>query len=408
MLFFCMAWRNVWRNKRRSLLTVTAITLGLAFNIFMRGIGDGFHEQMVDNSVRAEIGHIEVHRVGYHSDPGLNKMLPDPERVTRAIQSLPDLRGYSMRILGGGLASTADNSSGVEVLGVDPVQERTVTTIQNAMVQGNYLSNEMQRSILIGDKLAAHLKVGLSDKVVLMVQAADGSMGAQLFRVVGIFRSGAPEMDNGVVFVLRSDAANLFSMGDRISEAAILLGTSHHVAADLQTLKNALAGQPVEVLPWWQVEPFLQQFITLDDAFFYIIVLILFVVISIGILNTIMMSIFERVREFGVMMALGTKPRQIVLLVVEEACALGLVGLAAGSFLGAAATLYFAKVGINLSSFSEGAAAIGITSSRVYPELSAANLLYSNFAVLVVVLLVSLYPAVHASALRPVEAIRHV
>ena len=241
-----------------------------------------------------------------------------------------------------------------------------------------------------------------------MVQAADGSMGAQLFRIGGIFRSGAPEMDNGVVFVLRSDAANLFATGDRITEAAILLGNSRHVAADLQTLKNTLAGEPVEVLPWWQIEPFLQQFITLDDAFFYVIVLILFVVISIGILNTIMMSIFERVREFGVMMALGVKPRQIVRLVVEEALALGLIGVAIGSLLGSAATLYFAREGINLSSFSEGAAAIGITSSRFYSELTVANLLYSNLAVLAVVMLVSLYPAIHASALRPVEAIRHV
>lgn len=408
MIFFGMAWRNVGRNRRRSVLTVSTIALGLAFNIFMRGIGDGFHEQMVDNSVRAEIGHIEIHRAGYHDDPGLNKSLPDPEDVQHAIQSLPGVRGYSLRVLGGGLASTADNSSGVEILGVDPDQERTVTTIQNRIVQGAYLSNKTERPILIGDRLAAHLKAALDDKIVLMVQAADGSMGAQLFRVTGIFRSGSPEMDLGVVFLLRSDAANLFALGDRISEATILLDTSRQVPTALQSLKRDLLGAPVEILPWWQVEPFLQQFIQLDDAFFYIIVLILFIVISVGILNTIMMSIFERVREFGVMMALGTKPRQIVRLVMEEALTMGLVGILAGSLLGSAATLYFARAGINLSAFSAGAAALGITTSRVFSELTVANLIYSNLAVLVVVLLVSLYPALHAAALRPVEAIRHV
>lgn len=409
MLFFSMAWRNIWRNRRRSLLTVGAIALGLAFIIFMRGIGDGFHDQMVDNSVRAEIGHIQIHRSGYRDDPGLNKTLPDPERVTQAIRSLPGLRGYSLRVLGSGLASTADNSSGVQILGVDPTQEQTVTTIQNAIVQGRYLSADgAQRPILIGERLAAHLKVSLDDKVVLLVQAADGSMGAQLFRVCGIFRSGSPEMDDGVVFILRPDAQALFSLGDRITEAALLLRSSREVPADLETLKADLTGVPVEILPWWQVEPFLQQFIQIDDAFFYIIVLIFFIVISIGILNTIMMSIFERVREFGVMMALGTKPRQIIKLVVEEALALGLVGVVAGSLIGSALTQYFARRGIDLSSFSAGAAALGITSSRVFSELTVANLLYSNLAVFVLVILVALYPAFYAAKLRPVEAIRHV
>ena len=408
MLFFAIAWRNVWRNRRRSLLTVSAIALGLAFNIFMRSVGDGFHEQMIDNSVRSEIGHIQIHRAGYHDNPGLNKTLPDPQAVAHAIQSLPGLRGYSLRVLGDGLASTADNSGGVQILGVDPAQERTVTTIQRAIIKGSYLSASVQRPILIGDRLAAHLKAGLGDKIVIMVQAADGSMGAQLFRVQGIFRSGSPEMDNGVVFILRSDAQDLFVLHHRVSEAAILLGNSRQVAPAVASLRAALAHQPVEILPWWKVEPFLQQFIQLDDGFFYIIVLILFVVISIGILNTIMMSIFERVREFGVMMALGMKPRQVVRLVVFEALALGLIGIAAGTLIGSAASLYFAHDGIDLTSFAAGAAALGITSSRVYSVLTVANVVYSNLAILAVVLLVSLYPAVHASHLRPVEAIRHV
>jgi putative ABC transport system permease protein len=195
---------------------------------------------------------------------------------------------------------------------------------------------------------------------------------------------------------------------DRITEAAILLDSSRAVPAAQQTLERELAGKNVEVLTWYQVEPFLLQFIQLDDAFFYIIVVFFFVVISIGILNTIMMSVFERVREFGVMMALGTKPRQIVKLVVEEAFVLGLVGVLIGSAIGVTASVYYAAAGMNLSSWSEGAAALGMTSTVVYTKLTAANLFFSNFAVLAVVMLVGLYPALYAARLRPVEAIRHV
>ena len=408
MLFFNMAWRNVWRNRRRSLLTVMAISLGLGFNIFMRAIGDGFHEQMVDNSVRSHIGHLVVHHFGYHDDPGINKTLPDPRQVTRAIQSLPDLRAYSLRVLGDGLASTAENSAGVAIVGINPAMERKVTTISRGIVKGHYLREGEVRPVLIGARLAVNLKAGIGDKVVLLVQAADGSMGANLFRVVGIFRSGAPELDSGMAFILRKDAQELFSLQNRETEAVVLLNSSLGVPAAQQSLQSKLAGKDVEVLTWYQVEPFLLQFIQLDDAFFYIIVIIFFVVISIGILNTIMMSVFERVREFGVMMALGTKPRQIVKMVVEEAFVLALVGAVIGSAIGISSSLYFATAGMNLSSWAEGAAALGMTSTVVYTRLTAANVVISNLAVLVVVVLVGLYPALHASRLRPVEAIRHV
>jgi putative ABC transport system permease protein len=408
MLLFRMAWRNVWRNRRRSLLTVMAIGLGLAFNIFLRGITDGWHDEMVDNSVRAEIGHIQIHRAGYRAQPSINKTLPDADKVEHAVRNLPGVVGSSFRVIGSGLVSTADNSSGVEILGVDPSQEQTVTTIQRTIVKGTYLVTDAERPILIGESLANRLKASLGDKIVLMVQAADGSMGAQLFRLVGIFRSGSPQLDDGVVYVLRSDAQALFSLGDRLTEAVLLLRSSRDVDPTVAALTRDLHGADVEILPWWEVAPFIKQFIEIDDAFFYVIALIFFVVISIGILNTLTMSIFERTREFGVMMALGTKPAQVVRLVVQEAVVLGLVGAAVGGAFGSAATLFFAKVGINLGAVNAGAAATGITSSVVYTQLTAGNLIFSSIAVLVVVLVVALYPAIRASRLKPVEAIRYV
>jgi len=408
MLFWQMAWRNVWRYRRRSLLTVLTIALGLSFDILMRAIGDGYHEQMVDNSVRAGIGHMEIHRSGYQRDPALLKTLPDLPLLERLVPQTPHLRGYSFRVLGDGLASTAENSSGVRIIGIDPGAERSVTTINRAVIAGKFLDDRMSRPALIGERLSQSLGARLNDKIVLMVQAADGSMGAQLFRVAGIFRSGSPDLDRGVVYLLRKDAQSLFSLGDGVSEAALLLDSSQSVAQARQFLGSRLASARVEVLPWYVVEPFLQQFIELDDAFFYIIVLILFIVISVGILNTVMMSVFERVREFGVMMALGTRPRQVVRLVMQESAVLALVGAVVGAVLGSASTILFAYTGIDLSSYAAGASVLGITTTVMRPTLTIRNLISSDLSVVLVVLLVALYPAFKAAALRPVEAIRHV
>jgi len=408
MLFWQMAWRNVWRYRRRTLLTVLTIALGLAFGILMRGIGDGFHEQMVDNSVRAEIGHLQLHLRGYHRDPSLQKTLPDATLVEQAIRQTPHLLGYSMRVLGDGLASTADNSAGVAVVGIVPEMERTVTTINRAIVAGRYLDQGMNRPILIGERLSQTLDARLDDKLVLMVQAADGSMGGQLFRVAGIFRSGSPELDRGVVYILRTDAQSLYSLDSRLTEAALLLDSSESVEPARRFLAARLSSAPVEILPWYVVAPFLEQFIELDDAFFYIIVVILFFVISVGILNTVMMSVFERVREFGVMMALGTRPRQVVRLVIQEAVVISLAGAVLGSLLGSGSTLLVESTGIDLSRWAAGASAVGITATVIHPTLTFANLAASNLAVVLVVLLVAFYPAIRASRLRPVEALRHV
>ncbi len=408
MLFYHMAWRNIWRYRRRSLLTIGAISLGLAFFILLQGFADGFHEQMVDNSVRAHIGHIEIERKGYRDNPGLNKTLPHPEEVRSIIQRLPNLRGYSLRVQGDGLISTSENSAGVAIVGVDPQQEVTVTTIHRALIQGTYLDPSTHHPILIGARLAKTLQAGIGDKVVLLVQAADGSMGADQFRVVGIFRSGSPDLDQGMVYVLRSDAQELFALGNGVTQAVLLLQTSQQVDATQQTLAKELTGDDVEILAWSQVEPFLKQFIQLDDAFLYIMGLILFAVISIGILNTILMSVFERVHEFGVMMSLGTKPRQIVGLVMNEALLLGLVGIALGFLLGCGSTLGLATRGVDLSSWAAGTAAIGITSTIVYTKVVIGHVVWGVVAVLGVVLLVALYPAIHASRLEPVQAMRHI
>ncbi len=168
------------------------------------------------------------------------------ESLERVVPRTPHLRGYSFRVLGDGLASTAENSAGVSIVGIDPRAERTVTTIDRAVIAGRFLDEGMSRPILIGERLSQSLGARLNDKVVLMVQAADGSMGAQLFRVAGIFRSGSPELDRGVVYLLRGDAQSLFSLAGGMTEAALLLDSSNRLPRPSSSWPRRLSGQPVE------------------------------------------------------------------------------------------------------------------------------------------------------------------
>jgi ABC-type lipoprotein release transport system permease subunit len=409
MIFVRMAWRNVWRNFRRSVLTILAIAFGLTVLIWLVGLADGIHEQMIRNATRTVIGHLQIHKKGYHEDPDIQRALAEPEPIARMLETFPHVESYAERVKGQGLLSSAENSAGVMIMGIQPAHESRVTNIAQKTVVGEYDLPPGGMKILIGSKLAKFLKVGLGDKLVLLGQAADGSLANDLFRVSGIFTTGMPDLDRGVCYVNSEDCQKFFVIGGKVFELAVIVDNTDNIHAVAAGLKQRLDLSEVEVMTWDEVAPDLAEFIRIDDASVYILIIIVFFVVAIGILNTMLMSIFERVREFGIMMAVGTKPRQIVWLVMLESLWIAVVSLVCGIVAGALVTQYCTTHGIDLTRFMGEMSMVGTTLDPIlYAKLTARNIIRSSVIVLFVSLGVAVYPAVKAARLQPVEAIRYV
>lgn len=407
-IVFKLAFRNIHRNIRRTLISMTAIGCGLAALLFHQSFVIGFQVSFVENSVRIHSGHIQIHKEGYQRQKKLELKIDEPEAVSELLDKTEGVEAYSQRVNFRGLVSSAENSGGVLAFGIEPENEMNVTRIFQKMKAGRYLSTGDDTSILIGTTLAEDLAVGLGDKVVIMTQAVDGSIGAELFRVRGLFETGNPQFDEGVVYVTKKAAQGLLEMGEAVTEFAIITEDRESVESAMGRLSAQPATRGLEVLSWKEISPHLVQLIDLQSSGLLIILAIVFFIVSIGVINTMLMSVMERIREFGVMLSLGTRPYLIVSLIITEAFYLGIMGLVFGSVLGFSAVYYFHVHGIDLSSYSEAMATLAPGEAVIYPMVSLKYTAISALAVMVTSLFASLYPAFKAARLTPVAAMRHV
>jgi ABC-type lipoprotein release transport system permease subunit len=403
-----MAWRNIQRNLRRTLITLFAISFGLAAVIIFFGFTDGFHSQWVENTVKAYSGHIVIHSAGYQDDPQISNAIDGVDTVIERILREEAVTTYTKRVEIPGLASTAENSAGVFIRGIDTVRETGITGIEKRVIEGEYLTGGEKKGILLGHRLARRLNAGLGDKVVLMIQASDGSLGAELFRLAGIFRMGSIDLDATLAVITIEDAQELAVLGQRVTEVAVIVKRPEYVFPATDKLKKDLEPMGYEVFPWQEIMPALSEMIDLDIVFMYAILVIVLVVVSLGILNTMLMSIMERTREFGVMMALGTKPKHMVGLVMLESFLLGVIGSALGVAIGIGGNALIAIRGFDLSRWAGAMELMAALDPVVYPETHMGSVLWSTVAIFLTAIVVSIYPAVKAARLKPVEAMHFV
>ncbi|MBI3507739.1 MAG: ABC transporter permease, partial [Proteobacteria bacterium] len=330
-----------------------------------------------------------------------------PEGIAARVSAQPGVVAVAPRIEGEALASGPEKTRGVLVVGVDPARENGITTLARAVKTGSYLDAAEPNGILLGDRVAEILRVAVGEEVTLVTQAADGSIGAGRYRVRGIYDSGIDMIDSAYVFLTLPAAQSLYALEGRVTTLAVRLDELGAVPGTSAALSGKL-GATFEVLGWQKLLPRLADNVAFHELFTYIILFVVFVVVTLGIANTILMGVMERIREFGVMMALGTAPGQIARVVLYEAALLGLAGIAAGNAIGLGIVEYFSRRGIDLGQYAQAVQMMPGLTGIVYPRARADHLLFLSALLLATTVAASLYPAWKAAGFTPVEAIRGV
>ena len=404
-MIFRIAWRNIWRNRRRSLIVMISVAIGIIAALLMDTLSRGMMVQMLENQIGSHVSHIQIHRKGFRADPVIQNFLPDPQRVQTAVGRLGEIGFWTERVITYGLLSSAESSSGITLVGIDPTREADVTTIKNSVVAGRYLSGE-RNEIVIGRKLAEKLNVTMGDKVVDMATSIDGSVASDVFRVVGLYETFSSEFDKVFAYVDLAHMQDMLGLRSNVSEVALLVRDRDQLDRVKEELRHEL-GESYEVLSYPEILPFLVLQLDIFEESMYIFYLIIGIALIFGIINTMLMSVFERITEFGVLKAIGMGGRLLVTMVVLEALLLGVLGTVAGFIIGYGIYLPLSQSGIDLSMFAESLKSIG-SGSVIYPVLTFSGAINALVIIPLVAVLGAIYPAAKAARLQPIEAIRHV
>ena len=401
-----LAWRNVLRERRRTLLTFCIVALSVVALVWTWGFMDGQNATMVDTNVGNITGHLQVSRKGFDARPSF-ELAFNPAELGVRWKDDPDVLAAAPRLEGGVLLASDSNARGVYLVGVDPVLEPHVTLLHRKTVQGRYFQPGDRGGIFIGRAMAELLGVGVGAKVAVLTEGMYGSTGAASFVVQGIFDTGNEVVNRLHVFISLEDAHELFSTGGEVVKVALRLKDAAF-ADDHATSLAAALGERFEVLPWRTILPELAEAVSFHEAVSVVIMAVVFAIASLGIVTTLMMSVRERVPQFGVMLAIGTSRRQVFQGIVCEGVITALVGSVVGLVLGGALVLWAANTGIDLSEHGEGIQSQEGLTNVLYPVFSTGRMVMIAVVVLAVAAAAALYPAWSASRLMPVRALRGI
>ena len=401
-----IAWRDLGRNRRRSLFTLLAVALGLALLIFINGLIAGVMGDAVENNIRLRTGHVQLRAPSYKEEKlslQWQDLIENGAELAAQAQALPQVAGAAPVLWAAGIINTADDTANLQVYGID-VASDFYAPVRNGMVAGEFLAADDRSGLLLGKRLAESLGLQVGSNASLTVIDADGQPQEQIYTVRGLFSSGAVSYDESAVFLPLAKAQAVTNAGDRVSAVTILL----HDAEDAEAVAAALAAPNVQALTWRELnENFLR---TMDTAmsFYTIMDFIIMLVVAVVIANTLLMAVFERVREMGILAALGMKGRQIMQMFLLEAITLGLLGIVVGVVLGTAIVVYMSTHGIYIGEEMAGSVENIALGATMYTRLVPSTIAGLSAATLVITLLASLYPAWFAARLEPVEALHTV
>ncbi len=405
-----LAWKNLWRNRRRTLITLAAIAFSIMLVQAFHNLSQGVYAGMVDSGVRAGSGHIALYRLGYLESREETLHFADRNLVAD-IEALDGVQQVLPRLTIPALAQSSRESRGIALLGVDPVRERRINPFLKNLDENSWLRSADGRDAVVGARLLSELQLEPGQKFVVTAQHADGTLHSELLRVRGVIASGMKDIDGSLIMVGRERASVLTGQPGRVHELAVVLTDPGREAATRAQIDMLIADSPeIEAVSWERAMPNLANAIKLDYTSQKFIFLIILLIVTIGVVNTLLMSVMERMREFGVILALGSTPATLRRMILLEALALGATAAVCGSLLGCLATWYLVTVGIDLAAFVPDTLEFG---GVVFDPIMRASwnpgwMLRIAAYVVGLTLLAALYPAIKAGRITPVEGMRHV
>ncbi len=398
-----LSWRNLWRNHRRTAIMLGAISVGVWAMIFMTALMRGMVDDMLEQGIRNLPGHIQIQHSDFLDDPSVVNSIAEPGGELLAVLEEADVHRWASRIKVPAVITSERENRGIRLIGIDPAAEADITGLPGQIRSGRFLQSLDDQGLVIGAELARRLETRLGKRVVVMSQDPDNNLRERGFRIVGIFEAEFPAIEESNVYAGRHTLQALLGIEKRVSQI-VVVGEDYRVIEALYRRIQRVTPPGLDIRPWYEIDTYLAAMFEMMDGFVLVWVIIIFLALSFGLVNTLVMAIFERVREIGLIQALGMRPSLIVYQILLESLLLLSIGLVAGNAL-AVITVLPLEDGLDVSIVAEGMAMMG-ASSVLYPNLTLPDALLANVVVIVLGILTSILPAWRASRLDPVRALK--
>lgn len=400
-----IAWKNVWRSRGRSMVVMGAIVVGIWALLFGTGFMNGFMVSYMADIINHDVSNIQVHHPDFKTDYDIKYYIPDGEKKVQEVRSWPGVRGATTRTIVNGMIASTRKASGTQIRGIDVQNEAKVTRLDSLISEGKYFEGIKRNPIVIGEKMAEELKVKLRSKVVITFNDGNGDITSAAFRVVGIVKSSSLKINGLYAFVRKPDLIKILANGDQVHELAIVTEAQVDEEALVAKYNEQYKGDLAE--SWRIIAPELAFMQEMYSQMLYILLVIIMLALVFGIVNTMLMAVLERMRELGMLMAIGMNKLRVFLMVMVETIYLSIIGAPIGMLVGWLTIWYYQNTGVDLTNYSEGLESFGY-SSMLYPYLEPNAYITVAIGVVVTAFIGAIYPAWKAVKLNPVEALHKI
>ena len=386
-----IAWRNIWRNKKRTLITVSSVMLAVVIAVFMRSFQEGTYAKMIDNAVGQFTGYVQVHQKDYWGDKTLDNGIELNDELIKQIESVKNVEGVNLRLESFSLASNKNNTKGTLVMGIDPENEKSMLNLEAKIIAGEYLKAE-DNSILIGSKLADFLKLSLGDTLVMMGQGHWGQSAIGAFPVKGIVKMPAPDLDKQIVFMPLLEAQKYFSFDNGVSSIVVKFNDDEYTKQIVSDINSKIDTSNFKAIEWREMTPEMIQQIEGDRAGGVFMIAILYMIIAFGVFGTTLMMTEERKKEFAVMIAIGMHKSKLMMISIYETLIINLIGVASGILLAIPLIIYFREHPIRMTGeMAQSVEKIGV--EPVLPTIMKLSIFVNHITIILIIAgLASLYP----------------